>query len=136
MYNGAILCVIIPDSFKATYQYISTYSILESEDLSMGTDGIVKGFTTGVLDSKYADKLISMPKKLRDCFKVKFGMAFDGYLKNAFGKYSEAKTLLYTDRPRKIRDFLVTPVLKHKDGDYIAVNTMSDIIGQDQFILI
>jgi len=98
-------------------------------------DELQKGLAKSVIE-KYAEKLLSMPKTLYDCLKIDLDEAFDKYLANAYGKFSKAKTLLYTDKPRSIRDFLVTPRLEYKSGERVSVSTINDIIEIDQFILI
>jgi len=85
---------------------------------------------------KYADRFENWFKGQWGSLKIDLGVAFDKYLKHSHNKYSTAKTLLYKDKPRRIRDFLVIPILRDGGANFIPVNTIHTITGISHFLLI
>jgi len=81
--------------------------------------------------------VIKQAKKKLEQYKVDLGIAFAAYLEKSYEKYSHAKTLLYRDRPRPIREFFVVPTLRADKKDRpITVNSSKDIFRCHNFIII
>ena len=80
--------------------------------------------------------VVKKSQKTWERLKVDFGLAFSKYLEQSYGKYSTAKTLLYTDKPRPIRDFFVIPTLQCGRDGSITANGIHDVVGPHRFVII
>jgi len=99
------------------------------------TEDMMKGFTKAVFE-QLSDNFAGTSKTLWERFRVRFNMAFDEYLLRSYCKYSEAKTLLHKDKPRIIREFLVTPSVRQGKGMSILIDSTHNLMESNHFVLI
>ncbi|MCL2224368.1 MAG: NACHT domain-containing protein [Defluviitaleaceae bacterium] len=74
-------------------------------------EALAKGAVKGALE-KYSETIAENGKKVFAKLEVVLGKAFNSYLEKSYEKYSNIKTLLYKEKPQKLRDFFVTPRLR------------------------
>ncbi|MBR0219490.1 MAG: NACHT domain-containing protein [Clostridia bacterium] len=78
---------------------------------------LAKGFASAILE-KIVEPMLKTAKKTVikgwGIFSSDFDLAYCKYLKNAYKKYSKAKTLLYRYEPQPLEDFFVVPDLRRR----------------------
>lgn len=97
------------------------------------------GCFKAILD-KYADPIINKITQISqnewEKFKVDFDIAFRGYLKNSYAKYSKIKTLLYRTEPKYIYDFFEIPYLEKEHSKYIKAKDIDNILDISNYVII
>jgi len=99
-------------------------------------EAISHGIIECVFD-KCSSSAVKISRAGWERFKIHLGVAYAGYLAKSYDRYSHAKTLLYKDKPRKIREFFVVPTLKKCDKHIVAANSIKDVVdAQNHFVII